>query len=55
MAEKDDKGLTRIGDILPKIVSVAKYKPPSPIQERLLSMPMQAPEDVSILYQHSVL
>ena len=55
MADKDDKGLTRIGDLLPKIVSVAKYKPPSPIQERLLSMPMQDPEDVSILYQHSVL
>ena len=55
MADKDDKGLTRIGDLLPKIVSVAKYKPPSAIQERLLSMPMQDPEDVSILYQHSVL
>ena len=37
MADKDDKGLTRIGDLLPKIVSVAKYKPPSPIQERLLT------------------
>jgi hypothetical protein len=33
MADKDDKSLTRIGDLLPKIVSVAKYKPPSAIQE----------------------
>jgi len=55
MADKDDRGLTRIGDILPKLVPIEKFKPPTPIQERLLSMPAQDPEDVTILYQHSVL
>ena len=53
MADKDDKGLTRIGDLMPNLVQ--KFKPPTPIQERLLSMPMQDHEDISILYQHSVL
>jgi len=55
MADDDNKGLTRIGDILPNLVPIEKFKPPTPIQERLLSMPAQDPEDVTILYQHSVL
>jgi hypothetical protein len=55
MADEDNKGLTRIGDILPKLLPIEKFKPPTPIQERLLSMPAQDPEDVTILYQHSVL
>ena len=42
MADTDDKGLIPIGDILPKLAQVQKLKPPTPIQERLLSMPAQA-------------
>jgi hypothetical protein len=38
MADKDDRIVTRIGDILPKLVPIEKFKPPTPIQERLLSM-----------------
>jgi len=32
-----------------------KYKPPTPIQERLLSMPGSDDENLSILYQHSII
>jgi hypothetical protein len=45
--------LTPISDILPAIVK-PETKPLTPIQERLVSMPV-GEEDVSILYQHSVL
>jgi hypothetical protein len=45
--------LTAIGDILPAIVK-PEMKPLTPIQERLVSMPL-GDEDTSILYQHSVL
>jgi hypothetical protein len=48
------KDLTPAGAILPAILK-PEHKPPTPIQERLLSMPVQDPEDMAILYQHSVL
>jgi hypothetical protein len=54
MAEKD-KGLQHIGAILPDIVKTKDIKPLTPIQERLVSMPLQDPEQVEIVYQHSVL
>lgn len=54
MSKKTDKGLTPIGDLLTTLVQ--RYKPPTPLQERLLSMPLPADdEDAAILYQHSVL
>ena len=55
MKDRDDKGLSSIGDLLPEIVRRKNNKPLTPIQERLLA-PMDAPEDMrDILYQHSVL
>lgn len=53
--DKNEQGPVQIGDLLPKLVSSAKYKKPTPLQERLLSMPELEPQDVTILYQHSVL
>lgn len=50
----DDKGLQRIGDILPTIIK-PEHKPLTPMQERLLSMPAGYEDDPNILYQHSVL
>ena len=50
----NDKDLQHIGAILPRMVKPG-MKPISAIRERLLSMPAQDPEEVSILYQHSVL
>ena len=50
---KNQKGLTLVGEILPAIIK-PELRPPSSIQERLLSMPADG-EDASILYQHSVL
>lgn len=50
----DDKGIQRIGELLPAIIK-PQHKPLTPIQERLLSMPLPNEEDQSILYQHSVL
>lgn len=47
-------GLTRVDEILPSTIK-PEMKPLSPIQERLVSMPLQEREDVEILYQHSVL
>jgi hypothetical protein len=46
--------MERAGDILLGIIK-PKHKPLSPIQERLVSMPVQDPDDIEILYQHSVL
>ena len=55
MKDRDDKGLSSIGDLLPEIVRRKNIKSLTPIQERLLA-PMDAPEDIrDILYQHSVL
>jgi len=41
VADKDDKNgvLKLVSEILPKLGFIQKYKPPTPIQERLLSMP----------------
>lgn len=54
----DEKGLQRVGDVLPQFVKEKlKHipKPPTRIQERFLA-PMDTPADVrEILYQHSVL
>lgn len=50
-----DKGMQRIGDILPQIIDKRAIKPFTAMDERLLA-PMAEPEDVkNILYQHSVL
>jgi hypothetical protein len=46
-------GLSRVGDLLPAIVE--KVKPLSPVAQRLVTMPVQDPNDVDILFQHSVL
>lgn len=55
MADQRDKGLQRIGDILPKVIDKRAIKPFTPMHARLLA-PMAEPEDVKdILYQHSVL
>jgi hypothetical protein len=55
MAKPPDKGMQRLGDLLPQIIDKRAIKPFTPIDERLLA-PMAAPEDVKeILYQHSVL
>jgi hypothetical protein len=48
------KDLTPIGAILPAIIK-PEHKPLTPIQERLLSLPLPADEDPAIIYQHSVL
>lgn len=54
MAEgKGDKGLQRIGELLAPMVK--DVKPLTPMQERLLSMPLPDEERLNILYQHSVL
>jgi hypothetical protein len=48
-------GLQKAGDLLPAIIR-PEHKPLTRIEERLVSMPVPgAEEDVSILYQHSVL
>lgn len=50
-----DKGMQRLGDILPTVIDKRAIKPFTAIDERLLA-PMAEPEDVKdILYQHSVL
>jgi hypothetical protein len=46
--------MKRAGDILPGIIK-PEHKPLSPIQERLVSMPVRDSDDIEILYQHSVL
>jgi hypothetical protein len=53
MAEKTS-GLTPIQNILPAILK-PEMKPLTPIQERLVSMPIEAAGEESIVYQHSVL
>jgi hypothetical protein len=51
MADKKDRGLQRIGDILPQAIDSL----PTPLQDRLIA-PMTEPEEVKgILYQHSIL
>lgn len=52
MSKRSNDGFTRIGDILPTVVK-KDLKPLSPIQERLIEMPLE--EDPSVLYQHTVL
>ena len=52
--DKSAKGMQRIGELLPAIIK-PHHKPLTPIQERLLSMPLPDEEAQSILYQHSVL
>ena len=52
--DKSAKGMRRIGELLPAIIK-PHHKPLTPIQERLLSMPLPDEEAQSILYQHSVL
>ena len=55
MGDQRDKGLQRVGDILPKLIDKRDIKPFTPMHARLLA-PMAEPEDVkNILYQHSVL
>jgi len=49
---KAEKGLTRLGDLLPKVMR-PELKPLTSIQERLVMMPHE--EDPDVLYQHSVL
>ena len=49
---RDQDGFTRASELLPAIIK-PEHKPPSPIQERLISMPDGDPTDV--VYQHSVL
>jgi hypothetical protein len=43
-----------VGDILPTIVR-PEHKPLLPIQERLVSMPSQEPDDIEMVFQHSIL
>lgn len=51
----EEKGLQRIGNLLPEVVNRKGIKPFTPLNARLLA-PMDAPEDVKdVLYQHSVL
>ena len=50
--DKTAKGMQRIGELLPAIIK-PHHKPLTPIQERLLSMPLPDEEAQSILYQHS--
>jgi hypothetical protein len=54
-SSKDGKAgdLSRVGDLLPAIVE--KVKPLSPVAQRLVTMPVQDPDEVDILFQHSVL
>jgi hypothetical protein len=52
--DKTAKGMQRIGELLPAIIK-PHHKPLTPIQERLVSMPLPDEEAQSILYQHSVL
>lgn len=55
MADQRDKGLQRVGTLLPKLIDKRDIKPFTPMHARLLA-PMAEPEDVkNILYQHSVL
>ena len=50
-----EKGLQKAGQLLPSIIG-PQHKPLTRVQERLVSMPIPGDaEDVSILYQHSVL
>lgn len=55
MAKKDDTttGMRPIGDLLTSLPKL--LKPLTPIQKRLLSMPVEEEGDASILFQHSVL
>lgn len=55
MSQRNDKGLQRLGNILPSVVDKRAIKPLTPLDVRLLA-PMAEPENVKdILYQHSVL
>jgi hypothetical protein len=54
MTDKE-KGLQPIKDILPAVLKGRDIKPLTPLQERFVSMPLQDPDQVEILYQHSVL
>lgn len=55
MAEdKRDGGMQHISELLPAVIK-PEHRPLSNIKSRLVSMPAQDPNDVDIVYQHSVL